>query len=158
AFVTAALCAADSPGERPIELFNGKDLSGWVNVNCAPDTFAVRDGMIVTTGKPRGMLRTDHMYENYILELDWKHVAVKGNSGLFVYADALPQVGAPYPYAVEVQVMDTDHGSMFGIRGMTATPVNQKGRRAMPTENRAKPAGEWNHYRLTSQDGTLKLE
>jgi hypothetical protein len=28
-------------------LFNGKDLSGWVPVNVAPETFTVRDGMIV---------------------------------------------------------------------------------------------------------------
>ena len=38
------------------------------------------------------------------------------------------------------------------------TPLTKpKGKRAMPTENRAKPAGEWNHYRLTSQDGALEL-
>jgi hypothetical protein len=150
--------AADPSVGQPIDLFSGHDLSGWVNVNCAPDTFAVRDGMIVTTGKPRGFLRTDKMYENYVLELDWKHIAKGGNSGLFVHADALPQVGAPYPYAVEVQVMDGDHGSMFGIRGMTVTPLTKpRNRRAMPTEDRAKPAGEWNHYRLVSQDGTLEL-
>jgi hypothetical protein len=41
---------------------------------------------------------------------------------------------------------------------MSATPATKpRGRRALPTENRAKPAGEWNHYRLTSQEGTLEL-
>jgi hypothetical protein len=153
-------CAAGGvAAERPAELFNGRDLSGWVNVNCAPDTWSVRDGLIVCTGAPRGFLRTDRMYENYVLELEWKHVAKGGNSGLFVHADALPQVGAPYPYAVEVQVMDGDHGSMFGIRGMTVTPLTRpKGKnRAQPLEDRAKPAGEWNHYRLTSRDGALEL-
>jgi len=29
------------------DLFNGKDLAGWVNVNTAPDTWSVRDGIIV---------------------------------------------------------------------------------------------------------------
>src|SRR5258706_4037983 len=33
-----------------IPLFNGRDLSGWVNVNCAPSTYTVRDGMIFCTG------------------------------------------------------------------------------------------------------------
>src|SRR5262249_14174526 len=37
---------ADEP-PRAAALFNGKDLSGWVNVNGAPDTWQVRDGMIV---------------------------------------------------------------------------------------------------------------
>ena len=30
---------AEDDGFQP--LFNGKDLSGWANVNCAPDTFTV---------------------------------------------------------------------------------------------------------------------
>ena len=49
-------------------LFNGKDLSGWVPVNVAPETFTARDGMIVSTGKPMGILRTERPYENFILE------------------------------------------------------------------------------------------
>ncbi len=36
------------------DLFNGKDLSGWVNVNTAPDTWSVKDGMIVCTRKTHG--------------------------------------------------------------------------------------------------------
>src|SRR5262245_65746744 len=105
------LPAAEPASGRAADLFNGRDLSGWVNVNCAPETWSVREDMIVCTGKPRGFLRSDRLYENYVLELDWRHVAKGGNSGLFVHADALPQVGAPYPYAVEVQIMDGDHGS-----------------------------------------------
>src|SRR5262245_46388851 len=45
----AAPAGAAEEGMRP--LFNGKDLAGWVNVNCAPGTFFVRDNLIVTTGK-----------------------------------------------------------------------------------------------------------
>ena len=44
------------PGFKP--LFNGRDLRGWVNVNCAPETFTVRDGMIHCDGIPTGALRT----------------------------------------------------------------------------------------------------
>ncbi len=29
-----------------VPLFNGKNLDGWVNVQCAPETWSVRDGMI----------------------------------------------------------------------------------------------------------------
>ena len=50
-------------------LFNDENLDGWVNVNCAPETWSVRDGMIVCTGFPTGVLRTVKQYENYILEL-----------------------------------------------------------------------------------------
>jgi hypothetical protein len=159
--IPASSACAEGPA-RPLDLFNGKDLSGWVNVNGAPDTWQVRDGMVVCSGKPRGFLRTERMYQNYVLELEWRHVKPGGNSGVMVYADALPQVGAPYPRSVEVQVMDGDHGSIFGIRGLTLTPLTNprksKGGRAQPTEQRCRPAGEWNRYVLTSRDGALDLE
>ena len=38
--------------EQFTRLFNGENLDGWVIVNVAPDTFTVRDGMIVSTGVP----------------------------------------------------------------------------------------------------------
>jgi hypothetical protein len=162
AALVVLLCAAERGRAEAIPLFNGKDLSGWVNVNGAPNTWQVRDGMIICSGAPRGFLRTTQMYQNYVLELEWRHTKPKGNSGVMVYADALPQVGAPYPHAVEVQVMDGDHGSIFGIRGLTLTPLTNPGTskfgRARPTEERCRPAGEWNRYVLTSRDGALDLE
>ena len=59
---------AGDDGFKP--LFNGKDLTGWHNVNCAPGTFYVEKNMIITTGKPTGYLRTDKQYENFILEFE----------------------------------------------------------------------------------------
>ena len=60
--------AADIPTYR--QLFNGKDLSGWVNVNTDKDTFTVRDGMIICKGKPTGVMRTEKQYENFLLHVD----------------------------------------------------------------------------------------
>ncbi|MFN7545474.1 MAG: DUF1080 domain-containing protein [Acidobacteriota bacterium] len=65
-------------------LFNGRDLRGWVNVNCAPETFTVRDGMIHCDGIPTGALRTQRQYENFVLELEWRHLKPGGNAGVFV--------------------------------------------------------------------------
>jgi hypothetical protein len=145
-----------------ISLFNGRNLDGWINVNTAPETWLVRDETLVCTGKPSGFLRTTAMYENYVLEWEARHAAPGGNSGMFVHADALPAVGAPFPRAIEVQLLDGDHGSLFGIRGATIVPEtnpDQKGGspRARPTENRCLAAGQWNRYVLTSIDGTLEL-
>ena len=36
----APMPAADDPGFKP--MFNGRDLSGWVNVNCHPGTFVAK--------------------------------------------------------------------------------------------------------------------
>ena len=58
-------------------------MSGWVRVNGAEDTFTARDGMIVDTGLPISVMRSARMYENFILEFDWRHLKSGGNSGIF---------------------------------------------------------------------------
>jgi hypothetical protein len=173
--LTVALCLpllAAAPQDRAGEagfkpLFNGKDLTGWVNVNGGPNTYTARDNMIVTTGVPAGFLRTDKQYENFILELEWMHVVPKGNSGLFVWADALPAPGQPYPRSIEVQVMDgvetknyTSDGDIFSIHGATCVPDRPHPSgwaRCLPSEKRSKPAGQWNHYRVECNNGSIKL-
>lgn len=148
-------------------LFNGTDLTGWIPVNTGPGTWQVRDGMIVCSGKPIGLLRTDRMYENFILEFEWMHLDPRGNAGLFVWSDALPAVGAPFSRSVEVQVMVgaegdwfTSDGDIFPIWGATMTPENPRpkgGDRAFPTEKRMRPHGEWNHYRVEANNGEISL-
>src|SRR5438105_15500410 len=106
----AALPAAgrdEKKADGYVSMFNGRDLSGWVNVNTHPGTFFVKDGEIVTTGRPTGFLRTAKQYENFILEMEWMHVnkTEVGNSGLFVWRDPLPAQGPGYPRRIEVQVL-----------------------------------------------------
>ena len=158
-------------------MFNGKDLAGWVNVNCHPDTFFVKNGEIITTGNPTGFLRTEKQYENFVLEMDWMHVNTKevGNSGLFVWGDPLPAVGTGYTRGIEVQVLvnleyrdkktnaitATSHGDLFSIWGAKCVPDRPHPlgwERCLPNENRAKGGGEWNHYKVTANDGVIKLE
>ena len=51
------------------DLFNGYDLSGWVNVNTDPDTWRIRDGVLICSGHPIGVMRTEKEYENFILHV-----------------------------------------------------------------------------------------
>src|SRR5262245_11441005 len=167
--------AAADDGFKP--LFNGKDLTGWGNVNCHPDTFFVKGDEIVTNGKPTGFLRTDRQYENFVLEMDWMHVnkTEVGNSGLFVWGDPIPAVGTPYTRGIEVQVLvnleyrdkktnavtATSHGDLFSIWGAKCKPDRPHPagwERCLPSENRAKGGGEWNHYRVEAKDGVIKLQ
>src|SRR5512133_1874164 len=122
--VIAVSAEADDPDFKP--LFNGKDLAGWVPVNVAPDTFSVKDGMIYCTGVPTGVMRSERMYENFIVELEWRHLTPKGNSGFFVWSDAITSKGVPFTRAVENQILDgpnhpqrnyTTHGDVFAIHG-----------------------------------------
>ncbi|HYV39091.1 MAG TPA: DUF1080 domain-containing protein, partial [Gemmataceae bacterium] len=165
-------------GDGFVPMFNGKDLTGWVNVNGAPETWYVKDGMIITTGKPTGYLRTEKQYENFIAEFEWMHVPPKpmavGNSGFFVWADPIPAVGTGYTRGIEVQVLvnllykdkatgaatATSHGDIFSIWGAKCTPDRphpQGSERCLPSEDRCKGANEWNHYKVVANDGAIKL-
>jgi hypothetical protein len=156
-------------------LFNGTDLSGWVNANCWPGTFSARDGMIFCDGKPTGFLRTDRMYENFVLEFDWLHEEKEGNAGLFVWADPIPSSAQNmFPRAIEVQIMltpdrldkegrllYTGQGDVFSIWGAKMTPLRPHPagwERTLPSERVTKGAGEWNHYKVTCDKGDLTLE
>src|SRR4030042_1452822 len=90
------------------ELFNGKDLSGWVNVNTDKDTWSVRDGLLVCTGRPIGVMRTEKQYENFILHIEWRHMEAGGNSGTFLWSEGTVPEGSRLPKGLEVQMLELD--------------------------------------------------
>jgi hypothetical protein len=165
--------AQDVPEFR--DLFNGKDLTGWVNVNTDPDTWSVKDGMLVCTGKPIGVMRTEKQYENFVLHIEWMHLQAGGNSGVFVWSDPAPASGKNLPKGCEVQMLELEwpmlnrekdgtprhqgyvSGELFGANGLTVTPDNPRGSRSMSFEMRCKPKGEWNTYDVVCIDGVIKL-
>jgi len=164
-----------SPAAEPAfhDLFNGKDLSGWVDVNTSPETWSVRDGMLICTGKPIGVLRTKRQYENFVLQIEWRHMELGGNSGVFFWTDAIPQKSR-LPKGMEVQMLELDwvnqhkkdgvlppiayvQGELFGAGGMTALPDNPRGTRSKSWEHRCKGRGQWNKYTVVAIDGVVKL-
>ncbi len=162
---TAANCA--SPAFVP--LFNGKDLSGWVNVNTAEDTWSVRDGMIICTGHPIGVMRSDRQYENFIMEIEWRHMEAGGNSGMFLWSEPVPPKGQRLTRGVEVQMLELDwavqhnqtddyvHGELFGTMGLKVVPDNPRGVRSKSIEKRCNGKGQWNKYTVVAVDGVIKL-
>lgn len=165
---TLAVAAQEEAAARDtalVPLFNGADLSGWHNVNGAPSTWRVEDGMIVCSGLPTGVLRTERQYENFVFEVEWRHLEPNGNAGIFVWSDPVTARGQPFTRAVEVQVMDgkegdwyTTQGDVFPIHGATMVPHNGRGgMRAFPKERRSRPSPEWNHYRIQCLDGAIEL-
>ncbi len=166
--------AADEVGF--VSLFNGRDLTGWVNANCAPETWSVQDGMIHCTGRPTGALRTTRQYENFILEVEWRHLSKGGNSGVFIWGTPIAAPAVPFLRGIEVQVLDhgyaeqyekengkksdwfTTHGDVFPIHGATMKPFGRhRGDRSFPSEERSKGTPEWNHYHIVCSNGVLRL-
>jgi hypothetical protein len=157
------------------DLFNGRDLTGWVNVNTDESTWSVKDGKIICTGHPIGVMRTDRQYENFILHVEWMHLEPGGNSGVFVWSNANPPEGKELPDGVEVQMLELEwpnlhpdrdgnprtdayvHGELFGVGGVETIPDNPRGRRSKSAEKRCKGKGQWNTYDVVCVDGTIKL-
>jgi hypothetical protein len=164
---------ADAP--QWVSLFNGRDLSGWVNVNTAKDTWQVRDGLLVCSGRPTGVMRSSRQYENFILHIEWRHMKAGGNSGVFVWSEGHVPGRRRLPKGMEVQMLELEwvnlhrkrdgtpqdigyiSGELFGAGGLRATPDNPRGSRSKSLELRCKGKGEWNVYDVVCVDGTVKL-
>jgi hypothetical protein len=155
-------------------LFNGRDLAGWANINTAEDTWKFKDGILICSGRPLGVLCSEKMYENFVLHIEWMHMEAGGNSGVFVWSNARPDPEGRLPDGVEVQMLELDwprlntrngvtppvayvHGELFGVGGVKVTPDNPRGVRSMSIENRALGRGQWNTYDVVAVDGTIKL-
>ena len=97
----------DGGGSGWVSLFNGKDLTGWTDVNTSKKTWRAEDGLLKCTGKPIGVMRSNRQYENFILEIEWRHMKKKGNSGVFLWSNAKPGRGR-LPMGMEVQMLELD--------------------------------------------------
>ena len=163
------------PLDRALLNTKEKELSLlWKNVNTAPDTWHVEKDILVCSGLPIGVMRSEKQYENFILHIEWMHMEAGGNSGTFVWSNATPPEGGNLPNGVEVQMLELDwvnlntkdgvvppiayvHGELFGVGGVETVPDTPRGTRSKSVENRCKGKGEWNIYEVVCVDGVVKL-
>lgn len=175
ALLAAAGIAAAADKDGFVPMFNKNNFKGWVNANCAPETWSIRNGVIRCTGEPTGALRTERQYENFIIEAEWRHLSSGGNSGIFIWGTPIAAPAVPFLRGIEVQVLDhgyktqyekqtgkkawfTTHGDVFPIHGATMKPFGEhNGMRSFPSEDRSKPSPEWNHYRIVCTNGVIRL-
>ena len=138
-----------SCGERQTQLFNGKDLEGWIlhvdtaSTVPAAEVFAVKDGVISIAGQPFGYMMTAESFGDYKLHVEWRWVGEPSNSGLF--QRCIPTEGM-WPDCAEVNLMAGRAGDMITL---SQTPFEENketgGRFLRSTVDSAEnPAGEWN--------------
>ncbi len=145
----------------------------WMQVNTKPETWKKKNDVLVCTGLPIGVVRTEKEYENFIMHIEWRHMEPGGNSGTFVWSKAVPGKNR-LPDGVEVQMLDPEwvnlnmrngekppvayvHGELFGVGGVEIVPDNPRGVRSKSKENRVKETKKWNTYDVICVDGTIKL-
>ncbi|MBU6180677.1 MAG: DUF1080 domain-containing protein, partial [Verrucomicrobia bacterium] len=92
--VAACLALVPSHAAEPaawVDLFNGKNLDGWIQRG-GEAKYTVEDGVIVGTTVPKtpnSFLCTDKNYANFILEVEFK-VDPTLNCGVQIRSNSLP--------------------------------------------------------------------
>lgn len=164
---------------QPKKLFNGKDLTGWhVDIPAADSvkdlssSFIVRDGKLVSMGKPEGHLITNASYQNYKLEIEYRFAGTPGNCGVLVHASTPRALYKMFPKSVEVQMMHENAGDFWCIVEDITVPdmekrrgrksewgiIEGKGRRIINlTDGSEKPLGEWNAMTIECFKNSIKV-
>lgn len=118
----------------PIELLNGKDLSGWVLIDPkAENGWSVADGVLmnrVVPGKHLGNLRTEREFEDFNLTLEVR-TQKDSNSGIYLRG------------IYEIQVAES-FGKPLDSHNMGALYS-----RITPSVAAEKPIGEWQTFSIT---------
>lgn len=120
-----------------IMLFDGKDLSQWVQSNdvTKPAAWTILNG-ILTVKPGTGNIQTKQNFEDFQLHVEWKSPDIikgegqgRGNSGVFLQGK------------YEIQILDNNNNPTY-VNGQAASLYKQR----QPLVTAVKPAGEWHSY------------
>lgn len=139
-----------------VDLFNGKDLSGWTQRGGSA-VYAVKDGAIVGTtvlNTSNSFLCTEKNYGDFILEFEVK-VDPKLNSGVQVRSLSSPDYKNGRVHGYQVEIDPSDRGWSGGVydearRGwLYPLELNPSARSAFKND-------EWNKYRVECTGSHIK--
>ena len=172
--VSCATTREQAEVAQALDLFNGRNLSGWKATLAKPeakmeDVWSVRDGMIVCKGEPLGFIETDRVFTNFHLVVEWRWAPGQkpGNSGVFLRINGDRK---PLPRCIECQLKSGEAGDVYGFHSMgidgdKARRIEKKGheiggdfvgvKKLFRNEN---PPGQWNRSEITLQGGHLTIK
>jgi hypothetical protein len=141
AIVTPGATNAAPPSDA-IVLFDGKDLSQWVNTrDKAPAGWTVAEG-VFTPVKAAGNIETKRSFRNFQLHLEWREPKDvtgsgqgRGNSGVFLASTG------PADYGYELQILDSYENKTY-VNGQAGSLYKQ----FPPLVNAMRKPGEWQTY------------
>jgi len=150
-------CVAQSKTDW-LTLFNGKDLTGWRELN-GKHKWEAKDGMIIGTDvhdQPNGFLCTQQEYGDFILELEVSIDTLMNNSGVQFRSRSTADFlnGRVHGYQMEIDPKPQRwSGSIYdegGRRGwLYTTELNEPGKRAFKNN-------QWNKYRIECFGTTMR--
>lgn len=138
------------------DLFNGKDLKGWVKKNGNAEYKIVNNTIVGVSqlNTPNSFLCTEQIYSDFVLELELK-VEAGLNSGIQIRSISDPAVMAGKVHGYQVEIDPGDRawsGGIFdeGRNGwLYPLSVNPKGQKAFKM-------GQWNKYHIEAIGNSIK--
>ena len=157
--------ALDLGSRQEVQLFNGRDLSGWeffLDEDGArmEDVWSVEDGILACTGDPRGYLYTEEAYESFRLVVEWRWPGEPGNSGVLL---RVTPEAVMLPNCVEAQLRSGSAGDMYGFQGFRIGGDPERlseisiGWSLSKIQGNENPPGEWNRYEITADGDRITL-
>jgi hypothetical protein len=145
--------AGDPAGTAWVDLFNGKNLSGW---QAAPGSaWRVEDGVIALSSKGDGKehngeyLWTRETYGDFVLELEFR-IPDQANSGIFLRTSDLKN---PVYTGIEVQVANSFGRSELSRTGTAGAVYDLQA----PNKNPLRKPGEWNAVRIECRGPRIQV-
>jgi len=165
AAILLALTACRSVSQSPsVELFNGRDLTGWTPVLADPavkpeTVWSVKDGVLVCTGTPIGFIYSGQTVTNFrfVVEYRWPPGSKPGNSGIF---SRIHEPLKALPATVETQLQHGNAGDVLTLQGMKIAASQPRyffvSKHALggdicgvkKTADKEKTGGEWNRVEI----------
>ncbi len=162
AFSMAAILSSCSSQPATIDLFNGKNLEGWIGYLDdssleAAEEFTVRDGVICLSG-PLGYIRTVDTYSDYKLEVEWRWPGEPSNSGIF-HRIQLPDKGLPECFECQLHAGNAGDVVLLGGARTAETMASTASIPVMAklAASNEKPAGEWNKAEIVCQGSEITI-
>jgi len=148
-FLAGAIVAQVPPKSAWVQLFNGKDLTGWKNNG--EEKWVVEQGTILceSAANKYGYLTTEKTYRDFDLRLKFKGEAA-GNSGVFLHSHI---IGINPEHGPDIEGMQVEVDPSAGKHTGGLYESGGRGWVRMPTaegEQALRP-GEWNELEVSMQ-------
>jgi hypothetical protein len=137
--------------EETIQLFNGKDLTGWEGNE---KLWSVKDGVIVGKNtdevKVSTYLLTQKKFSDFRIVATVKLVQSEMHSGIAFWGRNAPEHGDKHTYAGHLVMFPSDWG-MYDLFGRNGLPVDGKPAKAVGKQH------DWNQLEILAQGNRVRV-
>ncbi len=144
---------AAKPSAKPetVELFNGKDLTGWVGHD---KYWSVKEGVIIGKNSDpvpvSTYLLTKEKFRDFRLVFDFKLARSEMHSGIALWGRVAPDKGDPHTYAGHLVMFPSGYG-FYDLYGRNLIHKNAEKAQKVGKQH------DWNHIEILAQGDRIRV-